>query len=119
MALAGIHAFALDLGFISRTGSTDHGGREHHGGGGGQSNARHLSAVHLRSLLEVITIDLPFLDEPSSRDGSLPAAQRQTPPPGHRSSPGLTTYGSAHPLYASQRHPLRICPGCRCTSRPY
>jgi hypothetical protein len=74
MALAGIHAFALDLGFIGGTGSAHHDGREHYGSGGSQSNAGHFSAVHLESLLEVISNRSSVLDEPSSLDRSLPDA---------------------------------------------
>src|ERR1700736_3707537 len=41
LALAGVHAFTLDLGFIGSAGSAYEGGREHHRGGGSQGNAGH------------------------------------------------------------------------------
>src|ERR1700716_1669826 len=91
MSFAGIHAFTLDLGFISSTSCPDQRGREHHRGGGSQGNAGHLSAVHLE-------VSLSYCDsirwrtcayEPTSRSTGCPTHCVRHPLPPTGQVPGL------------------------------
>src|SRR5690349_919637 len=57
LTLTGVHPLTLDLGFVGGTGSPHERGGKQHRGGSSQSNAGHLSAIHLSSLLELLRSD--------------------------------------------------------------
>ena len=104
LALAGIHPFALDLGFVGAGGAYER-SREHHCGGGGQSNAGHFSAIHLSGLLELIAIGFAYLREPT--EAARPVAGRVNArhpltPTGQSLRPG-DPFGSARALYAEPK----------------